>query len=206
MGRLTTEEMLFLHRHKVPMSMVFDATGIADWQSEIDEDKYFAFGTTPCKREGHTLRSRSNNCIQCKTANIAFQLRNTKPAEVYVAASRSKQLFKVGSTTELNRRIEMLSRVAYGGATDWFVIANVRCKKAGAVEFQIHKKLESFQYEVAYVDAGREIQAYELFSCDYQSVRITFIASVPEDERGQIQHHANAKSLCAFPPRPRKSA
>lgn len=174
MGRLTSEEILFLCKHKITMSMMFDATGMntEHWRSAMTgEDKPFAFGTTPCERGGHTLRSRANNCIQCNTANIMFQLRNAKPADVYIAASRSKQIFKVGSTTELKRRIETLNRVAYGGADDWFVIANVRCKKAGAVEFETHKRLDSYRFAATYIDSGREIEAYELFSCDYTSAR-----------------------------------
>lgn len=205
MARLTPEQAAFLFKHNIPLSMVFDATGMSqiDYRSSMKKsNKYFAFGVTPCSSAGHTLRARSGNCIQCKTANITFQLRDVKPADVYLAASRSKQIFKIGSSIEVDRRLENLCKVSYGNATDWLCIAKVRCKQAGQAEFKAQKALEHFRFVVPYTDAGREIEADELFACSYTAARSAFITATPEDERHGIWHHPAARDLCDFPDRP----
>lgn len=196
MARLTTDQLAFLTRHKIPMGKVFDATGMSkgEYQEAMRrEEKLFAFGVTPCGQGGHTLRSRSGNCIQCETANITFMIRSVKAATVYVGASRSKQLIKVGSSTDVDRRFGALNFDAYGGANDWICVAHARCEKAGAAEFIAHHKLRAFLAPATYVSAGRVHETYELFTCGYQSARTALLAAIPEAERAGFTERPDAK-------------
>jgi T5orf172 domain len=195
MGNMTNEQLSFFARHKIPLTKVFDARGMGvNYYQELmrDQEKYFAFGTEPCQKGGHTLRSRSGHCVQCDTARIAFMMRAVKEADVYIAASRSKKFIKIGSSTELARRIDYLSKESYGGADDWICVAKVRCAKAGSVEFEAQKKLSNFRTEATYNHSGRLTDAYEIFSCDYRSARIALIASVPEAERKGLWERPDA--------------
>lgn len=205
MARLTPQQLAFLYRHKIPLSLVFDATGMTKAEYSVAmarDNRHFAFGVSPCENAGHTLRTRSGNCIECNTANIAFQRRHGNPADVYLAASISQQLFKIGSSTEVDRRLKNLNKVSYGGASDWFCIAKARCKEAGKVEFDAQKRLEGFRFVVPYTDSGREIEADELFACRYITARIAFIKAVPEEQIPDIWHLTNAEKLCEFSDRP----
>jgi hypothetical protein len=207
MAKLTTEQMVFLARHKIPLSRVFDATGLRpdDYRETMkQEDKLFACGVTPCDREGHTLRSRAGNCIQCDHANIAFMMRAAKPAEVYIAASRSKQLIKIGSSTDPDSRLGFLTLEAYGGADDWICVARVRCQRAGSVEFAAHSKLRDFLFPSTYMRSGRVQETYELFSCGYRSGRTALIASTPDAERPGFWERPDAKLNYNFPERRRE--
>lgn len=201
MAKLTTEQLLFLTRHKISLGQLFDATGMrhVDY-SEImrKEDKLFAYGTTPCEKEGHTLRSRRGACIECRTVDIAFTLRGYKNGIVYVAASRSRQLVKIGSTTELDRRIISLNNESYGGANDWICVSYVKCEKAGMVEFSAHQKLAAFSFAAQYSKSGQLTDAYELFSCGYSTARIAFVASVPEEDRPKIVERSDSKINYGF--------
>ena len=195
MAKLTFEQMAFLTRHKIPLGQVFDATGMRqiDYAEAMrKQDKLFAFATTPCEKSGHTLRSRSGNCIECNTANIAFTMRAYKDAYVYIAGSRSSKLIKVGSTTYLEKRFDSINSEAYGGANDWICIAYVKCEKAGTVEFAVHQRLHAFSFAAQYVRSGRMHDAYELFSCGYSNARIALIASLPEDDRKKIVQRPDA--------------
>jgi hypothetical protein len=186
MGNLTSEQLSFFARHKIPLSQVFDARGMgrSHYQELMkNQEKYFAFGTEPCKNGSHTLRSRSGHCVECDTARITFMMRAVKQADVYIAASRSKKFIKIGSSTELARRIDYLSKESYGGADDWICVAKVHCAKAGSVEFEAQKKLREFRTGATYHHSGRLTDAYEIFSCDYRFARTALIASVPEAER-----------------------
>jgi hypothetical protein len=201
MAKLTGEQAAFLRKHKIPLHMVFDASGMvpSTYQSAMRAaDKHFAFGVAPCANGGHTLRARGGDCIQCGTKYIAYQLRDVKPADVYIAGSRSRRLFKIGSSAEVDRRLETLNKLAYGGASDWLCIAKARCKHGGKVEFAIHDKLKAFRIGVPYMDSGREVIGDELFRCDYTSARVAFISCVPDEERAGIWHHGSAKELYSF--------
>ena len=73
-SRLSQEQMAFLKNHDVPMSKVFDATGLATpkWKAEMKElDLLVAFGVTPCERKKHQLRARSGHCVQCNSKSLA---------------------------------------------------------------------------------------------------------------------------------------
>ena len=79
---LTEEQLAYLQKHKVPLGSVFDATGLGrrNYSAKMKAlGKAVAYGVTPCKKAGHTLRSRSGGCIQFSPA-VATLLRKQELA------------------------------------------------------------------------------------------------------------------------------
>lgn len=69
LAKLTKEQKAFLDRVGVPLSRVFDASGMrtAEYKQAMrDLGMWVAYGASPCEAEGHTLRSRTGHCVQCK--------------------------------------------------------------------------------------------------------------------------------------------
>jgi hypothetical protein len=185
---LTTEQRVFLLRHKISLSQVFDATGMSTQQYKgamKRQEKLFAFGTARCLR-GHELRSRAGNCIQCDTANISFMKNSVKRASVYIAASRSKQCVKVGMTGFIEAREEQLRKYQYGGADDWIMVSSVVCNNAGRVEFQTHSKLADYKIQAFYQWEGRHTECHEIFRCGYFPAHRALIEFLTDDERALL--------------------
>lgn len=171
MGKLTTDQKRFLKAQNIPLDAVFDATGLsrAEYYLKMKElGMHFCFGCTPCRREGHTLRSRNGVCIQCSTATIAFQMRYPAAGFVYVAFSSSKKFVKIGSTERSpHSRLETLRKSNYGGARDWELRRAVQLSgNIGEVEKLVQQGLERYQLPVYYRRYfDRPEEAREVFLC-----------------------------------------
>jgi hypothetical protein len=174
MAKLTDDQRRFLFEQKIPLSMVFDGTGMkpSQYKPRMEElGMLFVFGITPCKKSGHTLRSKSGSCIQCNTAYIEYQKRSVKNASVYLAGSPSTRLLKIGMTTDIDRRRVFLNQHRYGDVQDWEMLISVQTEDAGRMEFQVHQALNDFSVDGAYIKEGRRQQCYELFRCSYMTAR-----------------------------------
>lgn len=171
-SKLTSNQRMFLKRHGISLSLVFDATGLSKDQrlSLMKQlDKKFYYGGAPCSASGHTLRSKAGHCIECDTAKIAFQLRSSQSGFVYIAYSNRGQCAKIGTTTASPKeRVAFLAHSGYANCTDWRLIESVYLSsKAGAMEFQIHSLLETFQRGVVYKKQdGIEVECREVFFCE----------------------------------------
>jgi len=178
MSDLTEEQRRFLTHHRISPNSVFDASGLShdEWRSEMkNEEKLFAFGVSACRNFGHTLRDRSNHCIQCDTKNIAFMQRYVENGYIYVSASRTLKMLKVGCSKDPVARERTINGFAYGGASDWGKIAHLKCKHAGKVEFEIHSRLSPYLSPQSYFANGRKTFCKEIFSCGYGLVRKTIV-------------------------------
>ena len=89
----------------------------------------FAYGVTPCRKMGHTLRSLAGDCIQCNTHVIAFTNRYFDTGFIYVSISSSKELLKIGCTKNVENRTSGLNNLSYGGINDWKIIYYDELKK-----------------------------------------------------------------------------
>ncbi len=190
MAELTKEQMSFLRDQKIPLSLMFNASGMrrADYQEVMRaEEKLFAYGVSACAKGGHTLRSRAGTCIQCDTAPIAYTLRHYGAAWVYVAGSLKRTLLKIGSSKDPEARVNELNRTGYGNTTDWDILAKVNCKHAGAVEFAVHKSLDSYFSPDQYQKQGKSQNSYELFRCGYSLARAALHSSLPPEERPMLK-------------------
>ena len=178
MATLTYDQLTFLRDQKIPLSFMFDASGMRkiDYEAEMTtQEKLFAFGVTPCSKGGHTLRTRPGHCMQCNTANIAYILRHYKDAYVYVAGSLRASLIKVGSSVDCDLRVRELNRIEYAGVNDWTILSTVRSEKSGMVEFLVHERLSDKQTRIPYTKDGRSQLGSESFSCDYNDAKSAFM-------------------------------
>jgi len=196
--QFTREEIAFLVSQKVALSQVFDATGMSTDEARKaakENECNVVFGGTPCRKHGHRLRTRSGSCIQCDTAQLGFQLRETvKNASVYVAASYKKRLFKIGLSNLVERRIKVIQAAQYGGASDWEAVLLVNGDHPSAIEYGFHKRLEKWNIEGSYVWNGRTQACRELFSCSYDEIK-NVAESVSEDSGARLIVASNEKRL-----------
>jgi hypothetical protein len=207
MAEPTDEQKRFLIQQRISLSAIFDATGMRpnDYKAAMKaEEKFFAIGVTPCMSAGHTLRSRSGHCIQCDTSTIAFILRYYKDGYLYVFASPSLKMLKIGFSTDPTDRERTVNSFAYGGASDWGKIAHLRCKNAAQAEFSVHEKLSPFLAPQTYFANGRKTDCREIFSCSYSTVKTAIIEAVGLQESAGIVEVANAEIRFAFPDIARK--
>lgn len=180
MTEITQEQRHFFLSHRIPMSMVFDASGLKRSEYKVAMEalgKHFAIGVTPCGNAGHTIRSRSGNCVQCNTANVAYQLRHCASGHVYLAGSPSAKILKIGMTSDLAKRVSILNHYRYGMADDWEMLLSVRTDDAGRIESSVHKALQDFSIDGAYFREGRKTRCYELFRCSYATARDALVDS-----------------------------
>lgn len=178
MARLTDEQLSFLRSMDVPLSKVFDASGMpthAYMQQMSDLGLWIAYGVTPCTNAGHTLRTRKGHCVQCRTAQLTYLRRHEVKGTIYVAHSVRQGLVKVGMTErEPADRLLALNSYSYGGCNDWKIVFQVRCNNAGKVESSTHQFLLPYVFNAIYVSSGREVMCRELFRCD-QNVAIAAV-------------------------------
>lgn len=168
MAILLSEQLEFLEAQSIPLTRVFNATGMTRERYRLHMEHLeavVAYGTSPCKRSGHTLRTRAGHCAQCNTHALGFLLRYDEPGEVYVAVSARFSLVKVGTSQDARSRMNNLNSYGYGGASDWNVHSRVTCKKAGRVEFRAHRTLFTCRAKRTYMKTGDSVQCQELFTC-----------------------------------------
>ena len=118
MEDLTKEQIAFLSKHKISLGVVFNAEGLTakERKSQMETlDMRFAYGVTPCRKMGHTLRSLAGDCIQCNTHVIAFTNRHFDKGFIYVSISSSKELLKICCTINIQNRTSSLNKLSYWG-------------------------------------------------------------------------------------------
>jgi hypothetical protein len=165
---LSKIEEEFISQHGIMADEIYDATGQSpsQWKTYCEINGYYFVIGSRCRKFGHRLRSRSNHCIQCNTANIAYTQRHYRPGYVYIAQSKAGGIIKVGSTNNLQTRRVTLRNQCYGGETDWAVTFGYRADQAGLLEMQVHAELSQFSVTRTYFKGGRHRTARELYACD----------------------------------------
>jgi hypothetical protein len=155
----------------------------------------FAFGVSPCSKFGHTLRTRAGHCVQCNTANIAFQLRKEEKGSIYIAGSPSSRLIKIGVTNDVDARIRMLNHYGYGGYQDWEVLLRAFIETAGMVEIEAQRELDPYSVEGFYFREGRKVEALELFRCSYIQAKDAVLAYLPQGSRYAASREDRASAV-----------
>lgn len=174
MTKLSSSQLDFLSHHRIPLSEVFDATGIPKKKYQAlmrQAKKHIAIGVSPCAKADHTMRTRSGHCIQCNPANIAFQLRSDADGTIYLAGSQSEELLKIGFSKNINNREYQINTNFYGGANDWEMIFWIEVDQAGTIEIDIHKVMHKFSVPGTYFSNNVEIDCYELYKCNASVAR-----------------------------------
>ena len=168
MVSLTSKQLAFLDSQGVPVSRVFDASGMsrAKYQTVMKElGKDIAIGVTPCRKAGHTMRMRAGHCVQCGTHNLAFQQRYEKSNTLYVASSASSNILKIGVTNDARKREDNLNTSGYGGISDWKMVFHFECDRAGRMEHRVQDALAGYRVSKTYEKEGNLVDCQELFSC-----------------------------------------
>jgi hypothetical protein len=167
---LTSNQIDFLKSHNIPLSSVFDASGMrtSDWKEWMKDHEFqFAHGVSECKNRHESIRTRAGHCIQCDHTRIAFMKRNDQEGSIFVAGSASCRLLKLTNASDSHGRLDTLNSQRYGQVADWVMLANAKLvKNAGSVEAVIASRLERFRVGgVYYEKQGRHQQCYDLFAC-----------------------------------------
>jgi len=185
MAQVTPKQLVFLKSQNVPLTRVFDASGMprSSYQKVMkDLGMLVAIGVTPCKKAGHTIRTRKGHCAQCGTHNIAFTRRFEENNTLYVASSASHNVVKVGVTNNIRQRETSLNSTGYGGIRDWNIEFHFACKQAGRMEHRIHAALSFCRIARSYRKEGTLVDCQELFSCSVaqaiETCRTVTLASV----------------------------
>ena len=175
MSGLTKSQIDFLTSQGVSEKMTFNAKGLK--KSEYRDlmkpkGKIIAYNVNPCRKNGHTLRTRSGHCAQCDTAKIGFQKRNNKVGFIYIAGTKNGKLIKIGFTeigAEL--REKSLNRTKYGEFDDWKVLFAVNSINAGEVENLTKTELKRYSISKTYLHDSKKQKTDELFKCSYSRAR-----------------------------------
>lgn len=168
---LSEEEKKFLSGQKVQLDLVFDGSGMtkSEYQAAMEGTKTIVVsGAAPCKKAGHTLRTKSGHCFQCNPKVISFQKRSKSKGHVYIAGSIKGRYIKVGTSIDLDDRLYKLNEYAYGGTRDWKMLASAFVKEAGKVESSVQRSLTAYQVPGSYVREGKVQKCKELFRCNFE--------------------------------------
>jgi hypothetical protein len=171
MTKLTDNQTKFLKTQGIPLSRVFDATGMKPSEYKPimkDLGMDVAIGVTPCKEVGHTLRIRGGHCLQCGTHNLAFLRRYSDEATIYAATSTILKLTKIGTAKDASKREYSLNNSRYGDSNDWKIQFTQQCPKAGRIEFEVHQALMPFNVSRSYWKQGNLVDCEELFDCNVE--------------------------------------
>lgn len=188
MTELSQDQIAFLQYHRIPASLVFDASGMraSRYKARMKEEgKAFAFGVTPCGAAGHELRTRAGHCVQCDTSKIAYMMRHDNSGQVYVAGSLAGSLIKVGTTQAYFERQASLRNSAYAGYADWKILAYVECRRAGQCEGEVQAALADWRAKGNYYKGGFYQECYELFRCCAE-VAIAELERLSGADRGRL--------------------
>lgn len=167
--KLSNEQINFLYQHGVPLSKVFDATGMKKAQySTIMKTvgANIAIGVTPCGGDGHTMRNRSGHCVMCTPKYLTFQKRHEEEAQIYVASSKRSNLIKIGIAKNSHERIKHINSYGYGGINDWEISFTKTVKNAGKVEAVSQKNIGYTKLSMVYERDGENVDCREIFKCD----------------------------------------
>lgn len=145
MAKLGKLERSFCRQHGIPTERLFNASGIRpiDFREIMKtEDKWAAYGVTPCERAAHVLRNRHNKCLMCDTAQVAFMLRSKQAGYLYVASGAKNRLMKLGFSSEPFNRIKIANYEGWGGFNDWRLVCYAWSSEGGRVEGHLHTEFK----------------------------------------------------------------
>jgi hypothetical protein len=187
MAKLSKDDARFLEAHGIPLAAVFDASGMRtrDWKAAMREQgKLIAYGVT-CLR-GHSLKTRSGNCVRCNTANFAYALRSERAGYVYIARSANLKLIKVGFSNDPDNRVYIANLEGYGGAKDWTIRTWIMSDRAGRIELDVHVALKSYNSPRFWIRNWEEIEAREIYDCTLKIAQLALFAQLSPTEQSRV--------------------
>ena len=165
--KIDPETLIFMRRHKIAETDVYDAGQKTRmyWKPEMEKAGWrYVYTSTQCTR-GHRLKNRHGQCVVCNPHSLGFAKHHRSSGIVYVAASKSSGLVKIGGTT--TDRVKTLNRQSYGGVDDWCIVHKELVKETGEIEARARAAIRQFRVS-GQVYRGDQREAHELFKCDTQ--------------------------------------
>lgn len=196
MAELTNEQIRFLKEQKIDPKFVFNAEGLNRTQYRAimkDLNKLVAYNTPPCKKEGHTLKTRSGHCCQCNTAVLGFQKRNDSAGIVYIAGSLKSRIIKVGFTKAVEIRSISLNYTKYAGCNDWKILYALNSKSAGKIETKSNSLLHAYASSRDYEHDGHWQDSYETYHCSYSKAK-EFVEKAYSINKYEVEIEKNIKT------------
>jgi len=172
MSLFTASELQFLAKYHFSEDEVYDGRrqGKRSRESAAREAGLVLILTSsPCREQGHRIRTRAGHCAQCKPMNIAFTSRERASAHVYIAGSLAGQVIKIGVAGDVIRRQKQLCAEGYGGFSDWTVLICVEVDDAGAIERQVASKINGRRINNHYFKDGVSQMATEVIQCSFSA-------------------------------------
>lgn len=168
MAKLSRVEIKLLKKLGVSEDETLDVSGYSSKKDREMAAKEFGakvvYGFTPHVHCGFCLKTPSGNCIVCNPAYLTYYDRYQDGGVIYVAFSIEKGYIKIGVTKNIEKRALSLRKQNYGGFSDWVIADYLSVfESAGQIEFEIHKKLKSYQVKGEYYKDGKMQKSREIF-------------------------------------------
>lgn len=174
------DELYDLDKHGVPLTQVYDGRGLSAKERKLRAKASGALLVlaAPCNKSGHRLRTRSGNCFQCDPKQLTYQTRWRQSGWVYIAASLSGRLFKIGCTTSPRMRESQIRSLGYAGFSDWRIITAACVAEMGVCESKVMTTMSSKRVVVPFLNHGDVKLGKEVFRTSLEAVMDAFCTSV----------------------------
>lgn len=165
------DEIEFLEKYGLEELDFIDARGMTCRQYKpIAKAKYCHFVLGNESRCGHRLKTRNGHCIQCYPERISMQMGGDSICYTYAAQAIDTRLYKVGSTSDPERRISQLNDASYGGSSHWLLVKTFKLTLARELEHAWHRQLSSYRRKGTQRKDGEFRWATELFKCSKEQL------------------------------------
>lgn len=181
---LTIEQLEFLDSNQITLDMVFDAAGLSQRQyKEImsRSRQLIAIGVAPCRKYGHTMRTRAGHCVQCGPHNLAFLRRYQTDGYLYLAYSYEIECCKIGTTNDADQRISTLNETGYASISDWILIEAWHTNDMGRIELNAHRILNDYKVSFTYFRHGQFVESTETFNCSLDLAMDACLEAIRDD-------------------------
>jgi T5orf172 domain len=139
----------------------------------------------------HALTTRAGHCVQCDPKKIAYVLRFSSSAYVYIAGSSSGLIVKIGTAINVPQREHQLRAERYGGYGDWTVVFNVMVEEAGRIEYNARTRLGRYQISRPYWKDGVQQRAEELLQCSFSVALEAVTWAIGEKKMSDLWQSSN---------------
>ncbi|EHR01237.1 GIY-YIG nuclease family protein [Bradyrhizobium sp. WSM471] len=195
MSIFSPQEQTFLARHGFSEEDVYDGRGQGKRWREYkakEAGKILILTSSPCRAEGHFIRTRAGHCAQCKPANIGFTARESASGYVYIAGSLLGRVIKIGVAGDMGQRARQLNSERYGGHGDWSVLIHVWVDDCGKIERTISDRIKGERVYATYWKDGLEQTAKEMIQCSFSTAFKAYteiVGSIVNEQRYLAQWH-----------------
>lgn len=177
---LTSAEIAFLESQGLTEADVYDGRHQSSvcWKKGVRAAGKVVVLGSPCKKEGHRLRTRAGHCVQCDTKKLAYQKRYHSNGYVYIAGSQQAKALKIGTAVNIDQRQRNLRGHEYAGITDWTIIFYASLPNAGEIEQLALRSLANYQCELSYQKDGRRQVAGEVVTARLGNVMEAVVSAI----------------------------